>query len=223
MSSFLTLDRKWTPGPGLKNDVADFPAKQNKTFSFPLSSSTQTMKCFTVQLKISFSANIFVFSPSLVLAATPLLPLAQAMGSCLRDSWAYFHLPNTKNSSRTTLLFSHHSYSSQGLLTSLLISLNVLWFGQYVFTVWAKKCWGHHTPRGRSCETQLGQKLWIIRREFCLIPDKSACQCGSHTAVITAAEIEAHFQAGRAKEMLVSLYPNVRFGSIFLMLRIFGH
>lgn len=43
-----------------------------------------------------------------------------------------------QNSTRTTLLFSHHSYSSQGLLTSLLISLNVLWFGQCVFTVWAK-------------------------------------------------------------------------------------
>lgn len=91
------------------------------------------------------------------------------MSSCLRDSWAYFHLPNTKNSSQTTLLFSHHSYSSQGLLTSLLISLNVLWFGQYVFTVWAKKCWGHQTPSGRSCETQLGQKLWIILGEF--LPD----------------------------------------------------
>lgn len=25
-----------------------------------------------------------------------------------------------------------------------------------------KKCWGHHTSPGRSCETQLGQKLWII-------------------------------------------------------------
>lgn len=65
------------------------------------------------------------------------------------------------NSTRTTLLFSHHSYSSQGLLTSLLISLHVLWFGQYVFTVWAKKCWGHHTSSSQSCETRLGPRHWI--------------------------------------------------------------
>lgn len=66
-----------------------------------------------------------------------------------------------QNSAQTTLLFSHHSYSSQGLLTSLLISLHVLWFGQYVFTVWAKKCWGHHTSWRRTCETRLGLSLWI--------------------------------------------------------------
>lgn len=153
---------------------------KSQTFSGSLQNPAQTINCFTAKRKfISLPTFFFFFLSSFVLADTPLLPLAAAMGSCLWDSWAYFHLPNTKNSSRTTLLLSHHSYSSQGLLTSLLISLNVLWFGQYVFTVWAKKCWGHHTPRGGSCETQLGQKLWIILWELCLIPDKSACQCGS--------------------------------------------
>lgn len=61
----------------------------------------------------------------------------------------------------TTLLFSHHSYSSQGLLTSLLISLNVLWYGQYVFSLCGEKCWGHHTSGGLPCEIQLRQKQWI--------------------------------------------------------------
>lgn len=136
------------------------------------------------------------------------------MGSCLWDSWAYFHLPNTKNSSRTTLLFSHHSYSSQGLLTSLLISLNVLWFGQYVFTVWAKKCWGHHTPWGRSCETQLGQKLWIILGELCLIPDKSACQCGSlrfTTLLLLLPQKSKYiFKQEDRRIKLMSLQPNIQ-------------
>lgn len=72
-----------------------------------------------------------------------------------------------RNSARTTLLFSHHSYSSQGLLTSLLISLHVLWFGQCVFTVWAKKCWGHHTSRSQTCETQLRLSLWIWATLLC--------------------------------------------------------
>lgn len=72
-----------------------------------------------------------------------------------------------RNSAWTTLLFSHHSYSSQGLLTSLLISLHVLWFGQYVFTVWAKKCWGHHTSWSQTCETQLRLSLWIWATLFC--------------------------------------------------------
>lgn len=34
--------------------------------------------------------------------------------------------PASAQATQTTLLFSHHSYSSQGLLTSPLISLNVL-------------------------------------------------------------------------------------------------
>lgn len=72
-----------------------------------------------------------------------------------------------QNSAQTTLLFSHHSYSSQGLLTSLLISLHVLWFRQYVFTVWAKKCWGHHTSWRRTCETRLGLSLWIWALLLC--------------------------------------------------------
>lgn len=85
-----------------------------------------------------------------------------------------------QNSTRTTLLFSHHSYSSQGLLTSLLISLNVLWFGQYVFTVWAKNAeaitlleaslvrlnWGRSSELFLLCESYT--YLWIR-----LIPDKS--------------------------------------------------
>lgn len=148
-------------------DVFIFPILTSWSLSSMSRSTPFTLIRYSESLLQSFSTKVTFLSTYMQMIQEYFFKCRLGFGDVQLGQLSLFSPASHRNSAQTTLLFSHHSYSSQGLLTSLLISLHVLWFRQYVFTVWAKKCRGHHTSWRQTCETRLGLSLWVWALLLC--------------------------------------------------------
>lgn len=106
------------------------------------------------------SAIQLFFPPSFLIWETALLFLVSRWAAGW-DSWAYFHLPNTKTAVGppcSSLIIHIQARASWQVCWSHSMFCDL----DNTFSLCGQKCWGHHTSWDQSCETQLGQKLWII-------------------------------------------------------------
>lgn len=77
------------------------------------------------------------------------------------DSWAYFHLPNTKPALGppcSSLIIHIQARASWQVCWSHSMFCD----SDNTFSLRGQKRWGHHTSWGQCCETERRQKLWMI-------------------------------------------------------------